>query len=570
MRKISISRGGQGLGSYTQAELAEQILSGNVVESDLAWYEGMDDWAPVSTLPGIAELRKVSAADQNVTPPSSTSAVDDYISRKMASDQRARRAKVIGLVAAIPVVLIGAWLAATWVFGGRVEEQVSRSFEELAPIAKELGAGYDLEITSYERGLFSSKMRVSASPSEELGGLFSVPLETIIYHGPLAVGGGGVEPGTYRSVTVLDYSEWDSGTVEKIKSTYKGEEPIRIVSQQSLAGEISVEGRMASVTFDSGSFQAIPVSDAQVAFSGAEFSAKGFGEDGVVKILGSCDGLSIDMPGEDFGFNLGPASFSVDNDEVVDGIITSGVSRAALESAKLSIQDMQLDLSGGTYENSNKIGRDGRLEIRGSTNVGELRFVSTGATPMELEGALSLNQSVKGIALEPMAALLKALKKMREFAAESEVGVIGATSNFPPEIEEELSDAGLGLFVPGIAWEFDLAFTQLDKDANVATFEIEAGFFGEKPLAQSVKEGGTLRPVFDALTLKAEAFVSDGLLEETSFSETADDAIEGGMLLRRGEKVGMRFKVENGKAEWNGNEIPLPEMLEAVLDAPQE
>ena len=60
--EIYISRDGQQFGPYTIADLEADLNAGNIVKTDLAWYEGAPDWIPVSELPGLYKQKTPAAA----------------------------------------------------------------------------------------------------------------------------------------------------------------------------------------------------------------------------------------------------------------------------------------------------------------------------------------------------------------------------------------------------------------------------------------------------------------------------------------------------------------------------
>jgi len=50
MSKIHIDRGGQRFGPYTETETRQYLANGQLLQSDLAWKEGMEDWVPLTML----------------------------------------------------------------------------------------------------------------------------------------------------------------------------------------------------------------------------------------------------------------------------------------------------------------------------------------------------------------------------------------------------------------------------------------------------------------------------------------------------------------------------------------
>ena len=54
--EIHLSRNGQRFGPFTLPEVQAGIDAGNIVETDLAWYDGAPDWLPVSQVGGLSIL----------------------------------------------------------------------------------------------------------------------------------------------------------------------------------------------------------------------------------------------------------------------------------------------------------------------------------------------------------------------------------------------------------------------------------------------------------------------------------------------------------------------------------
>lgn len=52
--QIYITRDGQRLGPYSVEEINAQLAAGTVSATDLAWYEGVTNWIPLSSVPGIS------------------------------------------------------------------------------------------------------------------------------------------------------------------------------------------------------------------------------------------------------------------------------------------------------------------------------------------------------------------------------------------------------------------------------------------------------------------------------------------------------------------------------------
>jgi hypothetical protein len=52
--QIYVTRDGQRLGPYSLQEINERLGNAAISPSDLAWYQGINDWVPLSSVPGIA------------------------------------------------------------------------------------------------------------------------------------------------------------------------------------------------------------------------------------------------------------------------------------------------------------------------------------------------------------------------------------------------------------------------------------------------------------------------------------------------------------------------------------
>lgn len=64
-----IARDGETIGNYTEDELVVAVESGTVLESDLAWTEGMDEWVTVEDLIEVEVIEEDEESDTGVRPP---------------------------------------------------------------------------------------------------------------------------------------------------------------------------------------------------------------------------------------------------------------------------------------------------------------------------------------------------------------------------------------------------------------------------------------------------------------------------------------------------------------------
>ncbi len=60
--QIHINRDGQNFGPYSLDEVRQYVASGNIVLTDLAWYEGAPGWVPLGQVPGVGPAARPAAA----------------------------------------------------------------------------------------------------------------------------------------------------------------------------------------------------------------------------------------------------------------------------------------------------------------------------------------------------------------------------------------------------------------------------------------------------------------------------------------------------------------------------
>ncbi|TLD68181.1 DUF4190 domain-containing protein [Phragmitibacter flavus] len=72
--EFHLGRGDQQLGRFSGEEVREGLESGQFLETDLAWCEGMDGWRPVREVVGLpVSLPQVAALQGTILPPVTTS-----------------------------------------------------------------------------------------------------------------------------------------------------------------------------------------------------------------------------------------------------------------------------------------------------------------------------------------------------------------------------------------------------------------------------------------------------------------------------------------------------------------
>jgi len=65
---IHITRDGKQFGPYTLAEINDSLQAGSLRPEDLAWQDGMTDWAPLHTIAGVS-LPRVAQRPPPPPPP---------------------------------------------------------------------------------------------------------------------------------------------------------------------------------------------------------------------------------------------------------------------------------------------------------------------------------------------------------------------------------------------------------------------------------------------------------------------------------------------------------------------
>ena len=66
--QIHIAKNGQRMGPYSETQVREMLAAGSIATTDLAWYEGMADWKPVSqVLPASAGPAAATSAPAALT-----------------------------------------------------------------------------------------------------------------------------------------------------------------------------------------------------------------------------------------------------------------------------------------------------------------------------------------------------------------------------------------------------------------------------------------------------------------------------------------------------------------------
>lgn len=82
--QIFIGRDDQQYGPYTVEQINEFLVSGHILSTDLAWYEGAAEWAPVASIKGVAIPQRATSNSMPQNPRPSTSPPFDSLKTTQA------------------------------------------------------------------------------------------------------------------------------------------------------------------------------------------------------------------------------------------------------------------------------------------------------------------------------------------------------------------------------------------------------------------------------------------------------------------------------------------------------
>lgn len=89
--QIHINRDGQNYGPYSLDEARQYLASGNLTETDLAWFEGAANWMPLSQVPGIGPAPRPAAPAPRAAAPASAAPAAAAVAAVASDDPAARR-----------------------------------------------------------------------------------------------------------------------------------------------------------------------------------------------------------------------------------------------------------------------------------------------------------------------------------------------------------------------------------------------------------------------------------------------------------------------------------------------
>jgi Bacterial PH domain/GYF domain 2 len=135
-----IHHDGRDIGPYSESEVRSRLISGAITSSDLAWYEGASDWAPLSSFNQFATSYRqtpppLPCRAGSLTPPSPppalpTESLGSYTAVTLQADERPLHKTTIhwmvligpilvslfSLIIIGPIGMIASWKGQSWVW----------------------------------------------------------------------------------------------------------------------------------------------------------------------------------------------------------------------------------------------------------------------------------------------------------------------------------------------------------------------------------------------------------------------------------------------------------------------
>ena len=159
-------------------------------------------------------------------------------------------------VVALILVLVVAWLGATFYVGMRAEARVREGIADLELIPGQRDVIFD--VRRYDRGLFRSRavtclvIQGDLAADERIGPLSGqLCSESTIHHGPLAWTQQGPFVGIAATEEVLDLSALPPQTMAMVQEIFQGRPPITGYSRYGFDGSLAVKVAVSPVNLDS-------------------------------------------------------------------------------------------------------------------------------------------------------------------------------------------------------------------------------------------------------------------------------------------------------------------------------
>ncbi len=188
---IHIQRDGQEFGPYTLEDLNKYLAEGSLLASDLAWYEGLQNWIPMEQVPGV-----------NL--PSSNFPIAQEVGIAGTTVRSISTKKKIFIGASIGVLVVGVGLAFGfgWIGGGEngpLNRSQNQSDSEAKSVAQESSSEADNISFSKVEPIFRKYRCMECHNSKESNKVeaeldFSFPVSTRAFTSPNQAGNPSTAP----------------------------------------------------------------------------------------------------------------------------------------------------------------------------------------------------------------------------------------------------------------------------------------------------------------------------------------------------------------------------------------
>jgi hypothetical protein len=564
MSEIRISRSGEEFGPFSPAEVVAHVAEGRIVATDLAWRDGMAGWEPLAHLPEFSHLFGAGGGEGSLAVGGAPagSATERYLRRHAAERQPrrmpspgSRRRKLVGLLAAgALVLLVSAYLLATYLIGSGAHRGVTGLAGQFAAASGPANQpAFNAEVVDYRRGFFKSSGTLVLSPTQ---------LPTVdaarprfgfeIHHGPLVAGPGGFKVGSQGFSATIDRSKWSAEARDVAGEIFGDQEPVVVTGLAGFSGAVTALVRLAAFAPDN-----------PAKFEGGEFRVRAEPDDGTLDADGELG--EFIFPFESLGgrLRIGKSSYAMhysDLNKEGPGASPDGEFRFELPEARIELEDGSgAEVTGLEFTQETETDDAGILSHGTSLRTNAIRTFGEGA-PLAVEGRLTMDFSLRGLHQEKVAQAMRLLE-----AAEGEASGAGPEPG-EAETEGEPPAAGAvkalaGVLTPGLGFTFNTGLSGGDEAAGL-DFDFE--YRGERPFPEAETLGAALSGIEAMLGIR----FSKGLVAGSDLEEMVAALVEEGNLSDGGDHYSARLRVSDGEIRLNGEVLPLPEKIDAMLDGP--
>ncbi|GAA5236855.1 DUF945 domain-containing protein [Verticiella sediminum] len=484
--------------------------------------------------------------------------------------------KAAKAVVGVLVVAGIAWAGTSWYVGKRVEQELRDYVSSL----QSQPLPWDLAVTGYDRGWFSSDVRMSLTVRDfPVPGVLApgdvVPIHAHVQHGPFPLSR--LTSGRFGPVLAAMHTQLEnSGAAAAWFSSAKGQPPLQDRSALTFAGDITGQATFAplaleddgtAVTFDGGTIDYQASGDAARVLADAKL--------GNIRIksaaaLGVADDVPADMMIEDTSFDV---DYEKGKFDIYLGKAHVRLGRITLESVDEEGQPLSIVLQ--DYVLDTQVGEDEQnLNARVDYSIGGMRLMG-----MDL-GQMAATMRVGSLNGEAMRGIVSRYREIEpELLAEAQA-MDPQSGKFPPKLSAFLEES-LNALLPGKpSFGLDPARWTLPGGEssvrlNVTLREAPEAGDAPDPLQQVQSLDGSLvisrGMVLDLIkTASASGGAPAATLEqqqaeaESTYAFLRQMALSTGYLVQEGENLVMRVSYTDGQLRLNGEQSGLEELLSAL------